>query len=123
MVNRFTEAIKDKNLSRLRELTTDDLVLLNPQGDPIVGRQAVEAFCTRIFGRFDIHSHTDFAVKTSCERTIASVFAYPYITLTAIEGGSAVEMRVSVIGVLRYENGDWRVACILSLVNWHGAGV
>ena len=118
MVNRFTEAIREKDLPTLSGLMTDDVVLLTPSGDPIIGRQGVEAFCSLLFSKFNIDKHIDFAVKTSDERTIATVHAFPFITLTALNGGTVVEMRGSVVGVLRYENRVWKIARILSLVSW-----
>ena len=113
--NRFTHAIRDKNRPLLSELMTDDIVLLAASGDPIVGRDAVEAFCTGTFSKFLIRQHTDFSVEASDKRTTASVYAGAFIALTPIEGGDVVEMRHSFTGVLRHENGGWKVARVLSL--------
>ena len=113
MVNRFTAAIGSKDLPTLLGLMTDDVVLLTPSGD--LGRQEVEALCSRVFNKFDIRKHIDFAVKTSDERTTATVHAFAFIALTALNGGVVVEMRRSVVGVLRYEDRDWKIARILSL--------
>jgi len=118
MVNRFTEAIGDKDLSALMGLMTDDVVLLTPSGDPIIGRDAVEALCGRIFNKFDIRKHIDFAVKTPDERTTASVYLFAFVALTDADVGTVVEMRGSAVGVLRYEDGGWKMARMLSLVTW-----
>ena|SRR5215469_2011806 len=117
MVNRFTSAIQKKNVAELEVHMTNDIVLLTPSGDPIVGRDVVKALCSRIFSKFNICKHTDFAVKTSDERTTVIVHAHHFIGLTSVNGGVVVEWRGSVVAVLRYENGQWKVARILSLVS------
>ena len=89
-------------------------------GDPIVGRDAVEAFCTLTFSEFLISQHTDFSVKTSDKRTTASLYVGALIALTPIEGGDVVEMRHSFIVVLRHDNGGWKVARVLSLTWIYG---
>lgn len=59
-INRFRQAVRDRDVQRAGAQLTDDVQLFNPMsGEPLVGRQPVTAALTALDAVFDVFEHVD----------------------------------------------------------------
>jgi ketosteroid isomerase-like protein len=119
MANCLADAFRQKDLSQLLDMMTDDVVLLSASGPPTVGRDSAKKLCTDLFGRFDIRQHVDFSVQVVVGiENAASIHGAYVLTLTPLDGGAPVTMRGRLVTVLRHQNGAWKLARGVNWVGW-----
>ena len=116
MSNDLLKTIAAKALPELRDMITQDVVLLGPSGPPIVGHDAAEKLCLDLFSRFNIATHIDFQREVIQNEAFMYV---PRVKLTPVHLGEPALM-CTCVAALRYENGAWKLArgLVIAVRTW-----
>lgn len=114
-ISKLTEdwlaAVRAKDVDRLKEMVTDDVVFLPAGVPPIRGKQAVEAMYNSFLPQF---SNVEQSVSTE-EVQVAGDWAFAWGSETLIlspqGGGPAIQMSGKGMSILRRQpDGSWKFA-------------
>jgi ketosteroid isomerase-like protein len=117
LMGRLHGAVNQKALPELLDMLADDVVLLSASGAPVVGRNAVMALCTDLYGRYNIRHQHELTGAHVIGKVAMNMGGY-LTTLTPLDGGNTEEVRGRVVAVWRRENGTWKVARCLCWASW-----
>jgi len=111
LTEEWLTAMRNKDVGRLREMVTEDVVFLPPGFPPIRGKQAVEAMFNSFFPQF---SSVEQSVSTE-EVQVAGEWAFVWgieeMVLTPERGGPGIQMSGKGMSILRRQpDGRWKFA-------------
>jgi uncharacterized protein (TIGR02246 family) len=103
-------AVKARNVDRILQLATDDVVAMHPNGRTTKGKQELAADFRRFFAEFEVDQKA-----VSEETVISGEWAFDrgrvITTLLPVGGGPPVEVNSETVTILRREpEGSWKVA-------------
>jgi len=106
-------AVRAKDVERLMEYLTDDVVMMHPNRPAVVGKEANRADLVAAFGKFSVEQ-----TAVSDEVIVAGEWAFDRsratTTLTPVSGGERVRVRSKTITILRRQaNGAWKIARVI----------
>jgi uncharacterized protein (TIGR02246 family) len=112
---RWTEAMGRADVEQLRQLMTDDVVVVHANGKTLAGRDAVSAHLARSFADFRIHQ------RVHAEETIvASGWAFErarvHTTVTPRHGGASRDFLSVTVTILRNDGLGWLVARTIGVI-------
>lgn len=104
-------AVNAKDVSRLTDMVTDDVVFLPPGFPPIRGRRAVEAMYRSFFPQFSHVEQTATIEEVEILDDWAIVWGTESLMLVPARGGPALTLQGRGMTVLRRQNdGSWKFA-------------
>jgi len=109
-------ALRSRDVDRLMELITDDIVVMHPNGRTDVGKAVVRADIERFLQEFAVDQKV-----VSDETVVSSDWAFDrgrvQTTLVPVGGGNPVQIASEVVTILRREaNGAWKVARTIAVL-------
>ena len=112
---RWTEAMGRADIEQLRQLMTDDVVVVHANGKTLIGRDAVAAHLARSFADFRIQQRVH-----SEETIIASEWAFEraqvHTTMAPRHGGASRDFLSVTVTILRNDGLGWRVARTIGVI-------
>jgi uncharacterized protein (TIGR02246 family) len=112
---RWTEAMGQADVEQLRQLMTDDVVVVHANGQTLVGRDAVAGHLARSFADFRIQQRVH-----SEETVIANEWAFErarvHTTMSPRQGGAARDFLSVTLTILRNDGFGWRVARTIGVI-------
>ena len=109
-------ALRSRDVDRLMELITDDIVVMHPNGRTDIGKAVVRADFERFFKQFTVDQKA-----VSDETVVSSDWAFDrgrvQTTLVPVGGGKPVQIDSEVVTILRREaDGAWKVARTIAVL-------
>jgi len=109
-------ALKSRDVGRLMELVTDDIVMMHPNGRTDTGKDAVRADFERFFQQFTADQRV-----ASDETVVSGDWAFDrgraQTTLVPVSGGNPVHVASEVLVILRREpQGTWKIARVIAVL-------
>ena len=112
---RWTEAMGQADVEQLRQLMTDDVVVVHANGQTLGGRDAVAEHLARSFADFRIQQRVH-----SEETVIANEWAFErarvHTTMSPRQGGAARDFLSVTLTILRNDGFGWRVARTIGVI-------
>jgi uncharacterized protein (TIGR02246 family) len=104
-------AVRAKDVDRLKEMVTDDVVFLPPGFPPIRGKQAVEAMYRSFFPQFSTVEQTVSTEEVQVAGDWAYVWGNEILVLAPKGGGPNIQMQGKGMSILRRQpDGSWKFA-------------
>ena len=105
----FQAAVNGKKVDQILNLVTDDVVLVPPEGMPVVGKLAVEESYQRLFSGFDLKQLIEIEdVYITGDR--AFIWGTTSITITP-RGGQQKQTRGTGMTIAqRQRDGSWKIS-------------
>jgi uncharacterized protein (TIGR02246 family) len=112
----WVAALKSRDVDRLLDLLSDDVVMMHPNGRTDVGKAAVRADFERFFKQFTVDQK-----GVSDETVVSGDWAFDRgrvrTTILPVGGGNPVEVASEVVTILRREaNGAWKIARVIAVL-------
>jgi uncharacterized protein (TIGR02246 family) len=106
----WASAVKAKDLDRILDMVTDDVVFLPPGAPEVRGKPAVAELYSGLFARFNVEQ-----TPTLDEVRVAGEWAFAWgadeVRATPVSGGPATHARGKAMTILRRGiDGAWRFA-------------
>lgn len=104
-------AVRAKDVGRLKEMVTDDVVFLPAGVPPIRGKQAVEALYNSFLPQFSSVEQTVSTEEVQVAGDWAFVWGFETLVLTPQSGGPPIQMSGKGMSILRRQpDGSWKFA-------------
>jgi uncharacterized protein (TIGR02246 family) len=108
---RWSAAVRAKDVTGLTGMVTDDVVFLPPGFPPIRGKQAVQEMYATFFAQFAEVEQTVSIEEIEAAGDWAFAWGSEKLVLTPKGGGAAVQMEGKGMTILRRDaDGSWRFA-------------
>jgi uncharacterized protein (TIGR02246 family) len=112
---RWTEAVALADVEQLRQLMTEDVVVVHGNGQTVGGREAVATHLARSFVDYRIRQRVE-AEETVVANDWAFERARVHTTMTPRRGGASREFHSLTLTILRNDGHGWRVARTIGVV-------
>ena len=112
---RWTEAMALADVDRLRQLMTEDVVVVHGNGQTVGGREAVAAHLARSFVDYRIQQRVE-PEETIAANEWAFERARVHTTMTPRRGGKSRQFHSVTLTILRNDGHGWRVARTIGVV-------
>jgi uncharacterized protein (TIGR02246 family) len=112
---RWSDAVAVADVSGLRQLMTDDVVVVHANGETVIGTDAVAAHLARSFAEYRIQQRVE-PEETVVANDWAFERARVHTTMTARSTGLARQFDSVTLTILRRDGGRWRVARTIGVV-------
>jgi ketosteroid isomerase-like protein len=106
----WAEAVRHRDVDRLLDLVTEDVVFMPPNAPSVVGRAALEQAYRAFFAGFEVHrTFTPEEIQVGVDW--AFVRGTDTLEMKQLQGGDPVVVRGRGISILRcVEDGSWKFA-------------
>jgi uncharacterized protein (TIGR02246 family) len=112
---RWTEAMRRADVEQLRQLMTEDVVVVHANGQTLAGRDAVAAHLARSLADFHIHQRVH-----SEETIVTNEWAFErsrvHTTMSPRHGGASRDFLSVTLTILRNDGLGWRVARTIGVI-------
>jgi uncharacterized protein (TIGR02246 family) len=107
----WVAAVRSKDITRLTDMVTDDVIFLPPGFAPIRGKQAVEAMYNQFFPQFSGVEQTASVEEVEVSGDWAFAWGMESCVLVPHGGGSPIHLQGKGLSVLRRQSdGSWKFA-------------
>jgi uncharacterized protein (TIGR02246 family) len=103
-------AVNAKDLGRIIDLVTDDVVFLLPEGPPVVGKTAVEELYRRLFSGFELEQSVEIEdIYIAGDRGF--IWGTDSLKINPLKGGQQKQTKMLGMTIVqRQPDGPWKIS-------------